>query len=159
MKFAIASLVFILALSIAPKSVAAGGGSEGGHGNKADHHKELGKKMNSLFPEKQQDTSHSTRPEVVKLTTPKFLGKVSGATAKLEWTAVQGASSYHVQVATDPNFKWLIAENHSVKGTTFEATSLEADKKYYWRVASVKGENDSMFTKSLFVSSAFTTQK
>lgn len=115
--------------------------------------------MNSLFPQKEQNPAVSVRPSVVKLTSPKFLAKVSGATAKLEWTAANGASAYHVQVATDPNFKWLVANELWVKGTSFEATQLEADKNYYWRVAAVKGENESMFTKSLFVNSAFTTQK
>ena len=179
MKFVTAAFVFILALSIAPQVLAehtadhnevctadkkencteAKADHKAGHGSKEDHHEKLGKEMNSLFPQKQKDAGFSTRPTVVKLTSPKFLAKVSGATAKLEWTAADGASSYHVQVATDPNFKWLVANELWVKGTSFEATQLEADHKYYWRVASVKGENDSMFIKSLFVNSAFTTQK
>ena len=189
MKFVVAALVFILALSITPKTLAnetaeavctadhkegcsdkkadqkaADHMAEGGRGHHAeknheDHHEKLGKTMNSLFPQKQKDPSHSTRPTVVKLTSPKFLAKVSGASTKLEWTPAEGATAYHVQVATDPNFKWLVANELWVKGTSFEATQLEADKHYYWRVAAVKGENDSMFTKSLFVNSAFTTQK
>ncbi len=183
MKFVVAALVFILALSITPKVVATENGEactadkkencvesktehksehkseKAGHESKEDHHEKLGKKMNSLFPQKEKNSSVVGRPSIVKLTSPKFLAKVSGATTKLEWTAVEGANVYHVQVATDPNFKWLVANEHSVKGTSFEATQLEADKNYYWRVAAVKSENDSMFTKSLFVSSAFTTQK
>lgn len=181
MKFIVAALVFILALSITPKTVAAEHAAEavcsadqkencpdpkagqqaekGGHGSKEDHHEKLGKTMNSLFPQKQKDPTHSARPTVVKLISPKFLAKISGASTKLEWTATEGATAYHVQVATDPNFKWLVANELWVKGTSFEATQLEADKHYYWRVAAVKGENDSMFTKSLFVNSAFTTQK
>lgn len=158
MKFVITAFVFILALSITPKVLAADTG-KAGHGSKEDHHEKLGKEMNSLFPQKQKDAGFSVPPSVVKLTSPKFLAKVSGATAKLEWAAATGATSYHVQVATDPNFKWLVANELWVKTTSFEATQLEADKKYYWRVAAVKGENDSMFTKSLFVNSAFATQK
>lgn len=182
MKFVTAAFVFILALSITPKVLAENNAEhteactadkkenctevkadhkaeKAGHGNKEDHHEKLGKEMNSLFPQKQKDGTFSTRPTVVKLTSPKFLAKVSGSSAKLEWTAADGASSYHIQVATDPNFKWLVANELWVKGTSFEATQLEADKKYYWRVASVKGENDAMFIKSLFVNSVFLTQK
>lgn len=179
MKFIVAAIVFILALSITPKVVASEHSEvctadkkencvenkaehkteKAGHGKEKDHHEKLGKTMNSLFPQKEQNPAVSVRPSVVKLTSPKFLAKVSGATAKLEWTAANGASAYHVQVATDPNFKWLVANELWVKGTSFEATQLEADKNYYWRVAAVKGENESMFTKSLFVNSAFTTQK
>lgn len=158
MKFVFAALVFILALSIVPKTLAAEQKAAAGHGDQ-DHKEKLGKTMNSLFPQKQKDSSHSTSPTVVKLTSPKFLAKVSGTSTKLEWSAAEGATSYHVQVATDPDFKWLVANELSVKGTSFEATQLEADKNYYWRVAAVKGENDSMFTKSLFVNSAFKTQK
>jgi hypothetical protein len=183
MKFIVAALVFILALSITPKVLAENNAEhkevvctadqkencveakaehkseKAGHGSQEDHHEKLGKTMNSLFPQKQKDASHSTRPTVVKLTSPKFLAKIAGTSTKLEWTAAEGATAYHVQVATDPNFKWLVANEYWVKGTSFEATQLEADKHYYWRVAAVKGENDSMFTKSLFVNSAFTTQK
>lgn len=179
MKFVAAALVFILALSITPKVVANEHGEactadkkencvenksehkseKAGHESKADHHEKLGKTMNSLFPQKEKNPSVVGRPSVVKLTSPKFLAKVSGTTTKLVWTAAEGATAYHVQVATDPNFKWLVANEYWVKGTSFEVTQLEADKHYYWRVAAVKGENDSMFTKSLFVDSAFTTQK
>lgn len=174
MKFAVAAFVFILALSITPKTIANESAEvctadqkdhcnehkseKGGH-SKADHHEKLNQEMNSLFPPKEKDSAHAARPEVVKLTSPKFLAKVSGATAKLEWTAAEGASNYHVQVATDPNFKWLVANDAFVKGNSFEATQLEADKKYYWRVAAVKDQNDAMATKSLFVSSIFSTQK
>lgn len=179
MKFVIAALVFILALSITPKSVASAPADvactadqqencvdnqtehkKSGHASSKEEHKEkLNKEMNSLFPEKQKNASLSASPAAVKLVAPQFLGKVSGTSAKLEWTDVNGASNYHVQVATDPNFKWLVANDAWVKGTSFEATQLEAGQTYYWRVAAVRSQNESMFTKSLFTSSAFTTQK
>ena len=145
MKFVVAALVFILALSITPKVLAENNAEhkevvctadqkencveakaehkseKAGHGSQEDHHEKLGKTMNSLFPQKQKDASHSTRPTVVKLTSPKFLAKIAGNSTKLEWTAAEGATAYHVQVATDPNFKWLVANEYWVKGTSFEA--------------------------------------
>lgn len=130
----------------------------GGHGEGADHHAELAKKMNSLFPEKQKDPTHVQRPDVAKLVAPKFLDKVSGTTAKLQWTAGTNATSYHLQVATDPNFKWLVANELNVAGTSFDVANLEAGKRYFWRVASVNATNESMYTKSIFVSSAFDTK-
>lgn len=129
-----------------------------GHGEAADHHSELATRMNSLFPEKQKDPIVGSRPEITKLTAPKFLSKVAAGSVKLEWTAVENTTNYHVQVATDPNFKWLVANNTNVQGTSFEAANLEAGKRYFWRVASVKSDNISMFTKSIFVSSAFDTK-
>ena len=130
------------------------------HSEHSEHgeHNELSKKMNSLFPEKVKDPTQSTRPLQVKLQSPKFLEVVSAPSTKLTWEAGEGATSYHVQVATDPNFKWLVANDYWVKTNTFDATKLEAGKRYFWRVASVKESNISMYTKTLFVSSAFDTK-
>lgn len=132
------------------------------HGNamSSEHEKEekLSKEMNSLFPQKQKDPSASQRPAIVQLMTPKFLEVISSSSAKLNWKVESGATNYHVQVATDPNFKWLVADDHWVKGNTYEVTKLEASKRYYWRVAAVNDGNISMYTKSLFVNSAFDTK-
>ncbi len=175
MKFVIAAFVFILALGLTYKSVASE--TETCTSDKQEHCTEskavdhgktkfhggaeeerLGEKMNSLFPPKQPNPQLSDRPEIVKLNSPKFLSEVTASSVKLEWAPVTNASNYHVQVATDPNFKWLVANDHWVKTNSFDATQLEPGKRYYWRVAAVKSENDAMFTKSLFVSSAFNTK-
>ncbi|MBC7467111.1 MAG: fibronectin type III domain-containing protein [Bdellovibrio sp.] len=192
MKPFVAFVVFILAIGLSAKSIAAEtnkapapevctpdktencaahgeqskgeshGASHGTpeHGGQAHGggHNELSTKMNSLFPEKQKDPTHVQRPEVAKLVAPKFLDKVSGTTAKLQWSAGPHATTYHVQVATDPNFKWLVANELNVAGTSYDLANLEAGKRYFWRVASVNAENESMYTKSLFVSSAFDTK-
>ncbi|MBC7420862.1 MAG: fibronectin type III domain-containing protein [Bdellovibrio sp.] len=173
MKFVLAAFVFFLALGFTAKSVASAPevcsaektenctSTEKDHtehtGPAVDHHAKLSKEMNSLFPEKQKNPTVTARPATVKLTSPKFLASISEPTAKLEWSAADGATSYHVQVATDPNFKWLVANDYKVKTTSFEIANLEADHKYFWRVASIKDENEVMFTKSLFVSSVFST--
>lgn len=117
---------------------------------KMDHHSE----MNSLFPEKKKDPKVTGRPTTVDLTAPKFLSKVSGKVT-LQWKAANGADAYHIQVATDPNFKWLLVNEHFVKATSFDLPALEAGKKYFWRAAAVNTLNDSGFTKSNFSSSAF----
>lgn len=121
--------------------------------NKIDHNDHTAV-MNSLFPEKQKITKLSTRPTMVDLTSPKFLALVTGA-AKLEWKEVKGANAYHLQVATDPNFKWLVLNEYAVKSTSYEVAKTEIGLKYYWRVAAVNTSNESMFTKSNFTSSAF----
>ncbi len=117
-------------------------------------HKDLSASMNSLFPEKQPIKELTTTPTIVELSSPKFLSKLSGA-AKLEWKAAKGANAYHVQIATDPNFKWLVKDEHFVKTTSFEFANTTANTHYFWRVAAINTNNDSMFTKSIFVSSAF----
>ncbi len=115
----------------------------------------------SILPEKQADKKLANRPEKVKLVSPKFLANISGTTAKLEWAEVSGANFYHVQVSKDAGFNnrsMYVADEKWVKGTSFEVANLEAGHKYFWRVAAVNNENDSMFTKSLFASSAFETK-
>ncbi len=173
MRLALAAFVFILALGLGYRTVASElevctaektdhctEKKEVGHHTEADSKEEkVFEKMNSLFPERQKNAIQSERPLVVKLTAPQFLAKISGTAAKLEWSVVQGATHYHVQVATDPNFKWLVANDYWVKTNSFNATSLEPDRKYYWRVASIKDTNDAMFTKSVFVSSLFSTSQ
>jgi hypothetical protein len=111
--------------------------------------------MNSLFPEKEQNINVSTRPSVVEITAPAFLSTISGS-AQLKWKPALGANAYHVQIATDPNFKWLVANDHFVKTTNYDFTAKETGKKYFWRVAAFNTDNDSMFTKSNFSSSVFT---
>lgn len=123
------------------------------HEAKPDH-KDLSAEMNSLFPEKQKIVQLGTAPSAVEIKAPKFLSKITSP-AKLEWKEARGANAYHVQVATDPNFKWLIAEDHFVKTTSFEITKAEPGRKYYWRVAAYNTDNDSMYAKSNFSSSVF----
>ena len=124
--------------------------ADGGHGD-------LNKEMNSLFPEKQKNSKVSARPPSVELTGPKFLAKVSSE-VKLEWKPTAGADSYHLQVATDPNFKWLVVQDQSVKDTAYSFSKGEPGKKYYWRVAAFNSKNDSMYTKSNFTGSVFVTK-
>lgn len=165
MKYFIALFAFFLTLGLTTRTLAAAGPADasckpegeaacadahGGHGG----HGDLSERMNSLFPEKQKDPEMSKVPAVVELTAPKFLSRVEGPTV-LEWKEAVGANAYHLQVATDPNFKWLVINDHFVKATSFEFTQAEAGKKYFWRVAAYNTNNESTFTKSLFSSSAF----
>ncbi|MCC2679854.1 MAG: hypothetical protein K0R29_2430 [Pseudobdellovibrio sp.] len=118
-----------------------------GHGN-------LVEKMNSLFPTKMPNHELAARPSTVEIKSPSFLGNVGAGPVKLEWNAVQGATNYHIQVATDPNFKWLVVNEKFLKENSYNFTA-EAGHRYFWRVASYKGDNANTFTKSNFVSSAF----
>ena len=122
-----------------------------------DAHHDLGKKMNSLFPGKLKNAALATAPAAVELMAPKFLTTVPAGPVKLEWSDSK-APEYHLQVATDPNFKWLVVNEKSVKGTVFQFANAEAGKKYFWRVAAFNPANDSYFTKSNFTGSVFSTK-
>lgn len=150
MKFLVAVAAFIATIAITTQTLAADTGAahhESGHGN-------LVEKMNSLYPTKMPDAELGTQPSSVEIKSPAFLGNVGAGPVKLEWTAAKGATDYHVQVATDPNFKWLVVNEKFIKENSYNFTA-EAGKRYYWRVASFNGGNTESHTKSNFVSSAF----
>lgn len=111
-----------------------------------------------IFPQKKADKSVATNPSKPSITAPAF-NETVGANVTLKWESVVGANAYHVQVASDANFKWLVQEDHFVKGTTFEPKGLEAGKKYYWRVSAKKVENDPGYTKGSFAVSSFVTKQ
>lgn len=183
MKYFLAFCVFILALGAGIKSVASDKAappaevckpeenkdcsakteeSQAAHGTKSKDwtHKRL-EQVAAILPQPTADKTKATKPENVKLVSPQFLTTVSGATIKLEWTDSKGAQFYHIQVSKDAGFNnrsMYVADDKWVKGTSFEVSNLEAGQKYFWRVAAVNNENDSMFTKSLFVASAFQTK-
>ncbi len=174
MKFLTFAVVFFLALGFSIKSTAeapptcSGQSSEecsvtNGNphpteqGEANSRESKISERMNTLFPEKQKNVEKVARPGIVKLVMPKFLSEINAPSAKLEWAPGDRATSYHLQVATDPNFKWLLVNEKYVNSTSFEVANLEPGQKYFWRVASFNQDNDSMYTKSLFVSSAFTT--
>lgn len=113
-----------------------------------------------IFPEHDKNKAAVMRPEKVQLTSPAFLAKVAGTSVKLEWTAAGGAQNYHVQVSKDAGFNnrsMYVAEDKMVAGTSFEVSNLEPGVKYFWRVAAHNKNQESSYTKSLFVSSSFET--
>ncbi len=112
--------------------------------------------MQSLYPPKTADKSLSTRPQKPDLVAPAFEAKISGS-AQLEWKAAAGADGYHVQVATDPDFKWLVMNEVWVAGTNLTVSDLKPDQHYYWRVASLKKGNTPGYTKSMFSKLMFST--
>lgn len=112
----------------------------------------------TLFPQPQKDAAKGTAPASPEIVSPAFGSKVEGASVALTWKASEGADSYHVQVATDPNFKWLKADEHWVLGTSFEAKDLETGKHYYWRVAPWKNDNVAATNKGSFSVSSFETK-
>lgn len=153
MKIALSLLAFTMTLALTSKSLA----EEAAHGEGGGHHGKLSETMNALFPQPQSDAAKREVPEKPELAGPSYFSQVKGDKVTLQWKAVQGADEYHVQVATDPNFKWLVSNEYHVKATSFDAAGLEAGKHYYWRVAAVKSTNWSTFRRSFFATSMFET--
>lgn len=111
----------------------------------------------TLFPLKQPNRLLATAPEKAELVAPEAFAKISGAQVTLKWKAAFAAEFYHLQVATDPNFKWLKIDEPFLSATSFDLKDLEAGKHYYWRVASVLTSNIPGSTKSAFARSMFAT--
>lgn len=124
--------------------------AEGGHGS--DHHATIG------VPQPQADLEKSRLPGKIELLEPKALVQVSGTEALLKWKPVEGAEVYHVQVAKDPRFKWLVSENHNVNGDSYSVSGLEPGQQYFWRVAGRRPGNIAGWTKGLYSSSSFETK-
>lgn len=111
--------------------------------------------VGNIFPPKQADKSKGTTPQRVEIIEPKAFSNVNGPTVELQWKAAEGATSYRVQVATDPNFKWLVAEKDFVTDTKFSLSGLESGKKYHWRVFPWKKDNDPSWTSGVATVSSF----
>ncbi|HEY8271910.1 MAG TPA: fibronectin type III domain-containing protein [Pseudobdellovibrionaceae bacterium] len=143
MKIFVSVLVFVTALTVGVQSLAM--------------NKEGSIDMDGLFPPPQSNLSFGERPAKPELTAPSFFQKINASQATLTWKAVPTAESYHVQLATDPNFKWLVKEEQLLKGTTLEVAGLESGKHYFWRVSAMKPENKNGHIQGAFSSSMFVT--
>ncbi len=72
-------------------------------------------------------------PSAATLSSP-TPGASIGMVPTLTWTAVSGATSYHLQVATDINFTNIISDQPSLTTPSYAPTNLSATT-YYWKVA------------------------
>lgn len=111
----------------------------------------------ALFPPKQPQKNLTQRPEKASLLAPEAFEAVPKAGVTLKWKETAGATVYHLQVATDPNFKWLKVNEPLFKGTSYELKDLEASKHYFWRVAGVNPGLDAGYIKGDFAKSTFET--
>jgi hypothetical protein len=164
MKFLFGVLVFTVSLIVSVESLATSSSQTptsptppGAHAAKGHQDPSHARDNTSLFPPKKPNMDLATQPARVELVEPSIMSKVPGNTVTLKWQAAANAESYHLQVATDPNFKWLKYEENLYKNTSYELKNLEPGKHYYWRVASIKSGNNPGTTKSDFVKSMFET--
>ncbi|MEK6773082.1 MAG: fibronectin type III domain-containing protein [Bdellovibrionota bacterium] len=143
MKFLVSLLAFVITTILSVQSLAS----------------ESANKSTELFPPKQANKTLSTPPAATMLASPAFMAKISGNEVTLKWSPVEGVENYHLQVATDPVYKWITAEEQLFNGTSYELKNLETGKHYYWRVAAVKPGNMASYSKSEFKKSMFETQE
>jgi hypothetical protein len=123
---------------------------EAGHEQSSEKH---GKP--DFFPKKQADPNKAPHLGMAELLEPKALSPVSGTTVTLKWKAVVGADSYRVQVATDPNFKWLVSQQDFHKETSLQVNDLKSGQHYYWRVYAWKQDADPSWMSGFASASSF----
>lgn len=78
-------------------------------------------------------------PDTLKLDAPVLINPPNNSTEiafnpLFSWQPVKDAKLYHLQVATDLQFKNLVIDNADISGTTFQSISLLDNNTYYWRV-------------------------
>ncbi len=79
----------------------------------------------------------TTAPQVAELIAPHDETSPDADNSVLfSWRAVPTAASYHLQVATDPNFtSEFVVDISSITATSVPVAELETGKMYYWRLA------------------------
>lgn len=71
------------------------------------------------------------------------------------WDDAAGATSYTLELASDPAFSSLVCEVSGIPGSSFGSTlDLDPSTTYYWRVTAVNGTGTTMATGAPF---SFTT--
>ena len=66
-----------------------------------------------------------------------FAAPVTGTTAKLNWTAVPGASYYQVRYRVAGNTSWLAAGTQAAPATSKNIIGLTLNTQYEWQVRAV----------------------
>jgi hypothetical protein len=97
----------------------------------------------------------ATTPMTIEKLAPAFFSSINSNTVKLTWSESVGAKLYHLQIAEDANFKWLVVDKNLFEGTNFEFTNFKTGMHYFWRVAGVNPDNKESYIKGPFSSSMF----
>lgn len=79
------------------------------------------------------DFGQATTPQVM-LFSPKDGDSVRAVTTKLVWLKMKNATTYHVQFSIEPDFSTIIAEDSTLKDTTYSVNNLNNGGTYYWQV-------------------------
>jgi hypothetical protein len=66
---------------------------------------------------------------------------------QLIWLPLAGATSYHLQLALDPDYSELMIDEYNITPAYFQITRLLSNMKYYWRVRATNGREWSMWSE------------
>lgn len=68
----------------------------------------------------------------------------------LDWTPTGFVRSYHLQVATDPNFAVLVVDEPALVETPYTLETVQAGATYYWRVSTTNDAGASQWSETSF---------
>ena len=128
-----------------------------GMGTLADEKSEVAD-LQAFYPRAKPNLDYGKAPSKVDLTQPAFMATITSPNVILKWKPSPNAKNYHLQVATDPNFKWLKVDEHMLTTTEYEVRQLDENKHYYWRVAPENRDKMPGSTKGTFAASMFQTK-
>ncbi|MFZ6749069.1 FecR domain-containing protein [Undibacterium sp. Ren11W] len=78
------------------------------------------------------------RPEPPFTVAPK--AKLRAETVNFSWTEASDALGYHLQVASDAEFKQILIDQSEIKASQYTASTLKHGS-YFWRIASLAQKN------------------
>jgi hypothetical protein len=83
------------------------------------------------------------RPEAPFTSAPQNKAKFSGDKADFTWSASMEAASYRFQLARNPGFTSLVADEKALRNTNYTTTAKLVPGEYFWRVGSTRADGDS----------------
>jgi hypothetical protein len=89
---------------------------------------------NSSYSAPWSFTTSASAPAAPALVSPANGATGIGASTALTWQGVSGATSYEIQVSTQPDFATLFASSSGITSLSYSATGLSSGTTYYWRV-------------------------
>lgn len=101
----------------------------------------------SLWTERQFTTASDLVPP--DLLSPSDRAFNISVIAEFDWSDVNAADSYRIQISTNSSFTGLVIDQSDISLSTYQITSgmLNFDTYYYWRIKAVKGSASSNWTE------------
>jgi hypothetical protein len=112
------------------------------------------KDWNQIFKQPVTNGALAQPPAATQIIEPAFMSEVKGSEITLKWKPVEGAK-YHLQVAKDPMYKWLVVNEPLVTYTEYSLKQLQPKTQYFWRVYTQKPDNNRGYTKGFPAGSEF----
>jgi photosystem II stability/assembly factor-like uncharacterized protein/phosphodiesterase/alkaline phosphatase D-like protein len=105
-----------------------------------------------------QDVTFTTMaagaPPAPALTTPANGSGNQTLPVSFSWSASAGATTYHLQVATDGGFTRLILNDSTITATTRQENTLALNTTYFWRVRAKGSGGTGLFSSAFTFSTA-----